>query len=129
AIAVEQPGAGRWMLAAGGQYACRCIYTRATNTKSPHIAPIETCAELGRFVAMKLQDVGLHLLDDLIDFFGAGIHKQGNDIDKSRHQLAQACGLLKVYRTLAGFVKNQPDGIGACKQDRKSTRLNSSHVK
>src|SRR3546814_816782 len=67
---------------------------------------------------MKLQQIGLYLLDYLIDFFGAGVHKQRNDIHKGGYEPAQACSLFKAYRAFAGLVKNQADRIGARKHRR-----------
>src|SRR5690606_37680981 len=67
-----------------------------------------------RFIAVKLQQIGLHLLLNLSDQCWVLVHEQGDNADKRRHGLAQHTCLIDRHVAFACTVKHKPDRVGSC---------------
>src|SRR5690606_17916041 len=89
AIAVEQPGTGRCIRPASLQDSRWRIQAWPSHAKRPHVAPAEMFAVLCGFVSVKLQQIGLHLLDDGTNFGVGCIDEQGCDTDEGRYGLPE----------------------------------------
>ena len=63
---------------------------------------------------MKLQQVGLHLVDDGPDVVYPCIDEQGGERHERRYAFTQFARLLDGQRPLAARIKDKTDGIRAC---------------
>src|SRR5690606_34136099 len=83
-------------------------------TDRPKVSVIEAFTKLRRFIAVKLQQIRLYDLDDVLDLLCCGIHEQGHDVDERGNRRPQFASLLEANRPPAVGIHDEPNSISPC---------------
>src|SRR5690554_4687932 len=76
-------------------------------------APTKRLAKVGTLIAMELQQIQWHGIQNRFDKIPLSIHEQSRDRHKRRNLGGQDSGLLQINRSRAWRVKHQAYGISA----------------
>ena len=107
-VGIEQKGAGIGVVAQGGEDVGGLAHAYGFE-----IGAGELAAEVGRFVAVELQDVQRHLGEDFADVCGGFIDEQPDCAAKRGQGADNGLGLGWLDAAFAAGVEHQPDGIDA----------------